>query len=449
MTDLLRDLEAAFEPISGSTRRFQNRTVSVARAISDPAAVTRAVPPLEDSPAFSDETVPVPEAWKLAEGSMPHTATVLPPGGTPRPAPRPTPPPPAASPPAAPAAAPRPSSRVVALGAIALLAVLGVVGIYSLRERSPSTPAAGPTVEPAAQPSTPVVVPPPSVTSSTPPPAPEPPPAPQAPTPSPVPPTRSSATDRERERAAEQARQAAIEADRQRATTALAAVEAAKAAADAAGARELAAQPYQSAEQQEALARDDLRQQRYLAAASRLDATVSLYRSAEAAARTEADARAARVKQQEEARRREEAARAASPPPAPRVEPAPRPEPAPPPAAPSGPPAQDQIAAVVERYRTALEQRSVAALKAVWPGLAGAQQAAIESEFANARAIDVQLASPRIQVTGTTATVVTRRQYRLRTRDGQQLSSESITTITLRQAGGTWVIDSVRYQPVN
>jgi hypothetical protein len=103
----------------------------------------------------------------------------------------------------------------------------------------------------------------------------------------------------------------------------------------------------------------------------------------------------------------------------------------------------------VERYRAALEQRSVAALKAVWPGLSGAQQTAIESEFANARAIEVQLASPRIQVTGTSATVVTRRQYRLRTRDGQQLSSESITTIALRQAGGTWVIESVRYQPVN
>jgi hypothetical protein len=116
---------------------------------------------------------------------------------------------------------------------------------------------------------------------------------------------------------------------------------------------------------------------------------------------------------------------------------------------PAGPSAQELIAAVVERYRVALEQRSVAGLKAVWPGLSGAQQNAIESEFANARSIEVSLASPRIQVSGTSATVVTRRQYRLRTRDGQQLSSESITTIALRHAGSAWVIDSVRYQPVN
>ena len=106
------------------------------------------------------------------------------------------------------------------------------------------------------------------------------------------------------------------------------------------------------------------------------------------------------------------------------------------------------IAGVVERYKSALEQRNMSALKAVWPGLSGAQQAAIEGDFANARSIEVDLSSPKITVSGSTATVVTRRQYQLRTRDGQQLRSESITTITLRQTGGAWVIESVRYQPV-
>jgi hypothetical protein len=232
----------------------------------------------------------------------------------------------------------------------------------------------------------------------------------------------------------------------------MAAGEAARAGADAVNARELATQLYTAAERQESLARDDLRQERFLAAAGRLDAAASLYKSAESAARAEADLRATRARLQEENRRRaEEAAR--TPPPAPRVEPRPepvRPEPVPAaPAPPAGPPPQEAIAAVIDRYRAALEQRNMSALKAVWPGLSGAQQAAIESDFANARSIDVQLAGPRITVSDGTATVVTRRQYQLRTRDGQQLRSESITTMTLRQHGSAWVIESVRYQPVN
>jgi serine/threonine protein kinase len=452
MTDLLRDLDAAFEAVSGSARRTQNRTVSVARAISDPAAVTRAVPPVEPSQKSSDETVPVADAWKLAVGSLPHPATVPEPGppqNEPRAA---TPAPAPLSPvPAVVAPAPRPASRVVAITAVAVLAALGGIGIYSLRRPAPTTPVTSVRVN-LPEPPAPARVPAPTVTPAphAPTPAPEPTPGARSPKPVPAAPSTARTADRDHERAAQQARQATLEADRQRAAAALTAVEAAKANADTAGARDLAAGLYSAAERQEALARDDLRQERYPAAASRLDATVSLYRSAESAARTEADARATHARQ-EETRKREEASRAAAPPvaPAPRVEPPPKPEPPPAPPVQSGPSAQDQITAVVERYRAALEQRSVAALKAVWPGLSGAQQTAIESEFANARAIEVQLASPRIQVTGTSATVVTRRQYRLRTRDGQQLSSESITTIALRQAGGTWVIESVRYQPVN
>jgi serine/threonine protein kinase len=441
MTDLLRDLDAAFEPISGSARRLQNRTVSVARPVSDPMAVTRAVPPLSEALPLSDETVPISDAWKLAEGSMPRAAVAAAAS--------------AASPPAAPAPARSTSSRVVILAAIALLAILAAVGIYSIRRpATPSEPAVNvqvaqppPTTGRQTDPD------PPAIPAPAPVPAPSPPPAPPGPSSSPVasPGGRSAERDRERERAAQQARDAAVETDRVRAAAALTAVEGAKRSADAATARELAAQLYSDAERQEALAREDYRQQRYSAAASRLDATVSLYRSAESAARIEAEARAARARQQEESRRRaEESARTTTPPPAPRPEPPPRAEPVATPTLPAASPtAHDLIAAVVERYRAALEQRSIAALKSVWPSLSGAQQSAIESEFANARSIDVTLASPRIQVAGNTATVVTRRQYRLRTRDGQQLSSESVTTLALRQAGGGWVIESVRYQPVN
>ena len=104
---------------------------------------------------------------------------------------------------------------------------------------------------------------------------------------------------------------------------------------------------------------------------------------------------------------------------------------------------------VLQRYDSALEQRDVAALKAIWPGLSGGQQSAIETEFSNARSISVDLVGPRIQVTGQTATVVVRRVYQLRTRDNQQLRSETITTLTLRQSGTAWHIESVRHQPVN
>jgi serine/threonine protein kinase len=423
MTDLLRDLDAAYEPLSGSVRRLSNRVVSVARPVVDPTAVTQLTPlPVPDAPTVSEETVPVEDAWKLAEGSLPQTATIMPPGtGQPTRATRPADRAPGAI------AAPSPRwalpSRAVMLAGIALLAVLAAVGVYSLR---PSRGAEAPTGSRGAE------APPPLVQQT--------------------PERRPAAESEKQERATRQARDAsAAAAERQRATAAIAAVEAARAGADASNARELASPLYTAAERQEALARQDLRQERYLAAASRLDATASLYKSAESAARTEADLRATRARIQEENRRRADDAARATPPPAPRVEPRPpepaRPEPVA--VAPAGPPPQEAIAAVVDRYRAALEQRSMTALKAVWPSLSGSQQAAIESDFANARSIDVQLSSPRITVSGGAATVVTRRQYQLRTRDGQQLRSESITTMTLRQSGSAWVIESVRYQPVN
>jgi serine/threonine protein kinase len=460
MTDLLRDLESAYEPLSSSIRRLTNRVVSVARPITDPMAVTQLtpVPVAPDAPTISEETVPVDDAWKLAEGSLPHTATVMPPAG--RPASRPTPPV-AAGPGSASVGEPRPPvGRVAIIVGMALLAVLAAIGVYSLRRPSPPGAEAPPPQaegSPRAAEAPPPQVQEPSRGAEAPPPqaqadsraAEAPPPQPRAERTTEA--ARATESARQ-ERAARQAREASAAADRQRATSAMAAGEAARAGADAVNARELATQLYTAAERQESLARDDLRQERFLAAAGRLDAAASLYKSAESAARAEADLRATRARLQEENRRRaEEAAR--TPPPAPRVEPRPepvRPEPVPAaPAPPAGPPPQEAIAAVIDRYRAALEQRNMSALKAVWPGLSGAQQAAIESDFANARSIDVQLAGPRITVSDGTATVVTRRQYQLRTRDGQQLRSESITTMTLRQHGSAWVIESVRYQPVN
>ena len=94
----------------------------------------------------------------------------------------------------------------------------------------------------------------------------------------------------------------------------------------------------------------------------------------------------------------------------------------------------------------ALEARSLPALKQVWPGLGGAQERAIKAEFDNARRISVTLDSPRIQVSGDTATVVATRHYSLATVDGHELRSDARSTFQLRAAEGGWVIESVRFE---
>ena len=102
----------------------------------------------------------------------------------------------------------------------------------------------------------------------------------------------------------------------------------------------------------------------------------------------------------------------------------------------------------LRRYTAALEQRDIDALRLVWPRLSRAQQEAIEADFANARSISVELASPKVEVTGGTATVTTVRHYSLRTRDGQQLQSDTATTVTMRQEASGWLIESVSHRPL-
>ena len=236
-------------------------------------------------------------------------------------------------------------------------------------------------------------------------------------------------------------------AERAHVATALAAMDSAKAAAVAADARSLVPALFSAAERQEALAREANTQQDYTAAAARMEAATTLFKTAETGAHTELDARAARA-QAAENRRLAEAARTespAAPPPAPAASPVPKPEAVPvPPASPVK--AQAAVAAILERYTSALQQRDLAALKAVWPGLGGAQQSAIETEFNNARSISVQFVSPKIDISGSTATITGIRRYGMQTRDGQQLRQETNTTLVLRQAGNGWHIESVRHQ---
>ena len=432
MTDVLRDLEAAYEPMRGADRRVISR---VEEALRPPTGSKASVRPVgfdpDNATTLSDETVPMGTPRPRTATAAPGSAPAAPVAATP--------------PPVAPAR--RLPGRLA--GALAV-AVLAVAGWFIAGSQAPApvvqAPPAGVAVSPEPQPAPPL---PPPTTGPAATDAPVAPPSSDTPTAAAPAAPRNAPTTRE-PRSAATAREAELSLERTRATAALALMDAGKAAAQSANARELAPQIFAAAEKEEAAAREDYRQQRFAAAAGRMEATATLFRSAVTAADAETEARAARTRLAEEGRRRaEQAARQLPPPPAPVANPpaAPRPEPAPPPA-PVQPTPQEAVMTTLRRYTSALEQRDVNALKAVWPGLSRSQQAAVEAEFANARSIDVELANPRIDLVGQTATVSAVRHYRLNTRDGQQLRSDTSTTLTLRQAAGGWVIESVSHRPL-
>jgi serine/threonine-protein kinase len=119
------------------------------------------------------------------------------------------------------------------------------------------------------------------------------------------------------------------------------------------------------------------------------------------------------------------------------------------PAPPSPEAMRQETAALLGRYESALESRSIGALKAIWPGLGGRQEAAIQAEFRNARSIQVDLEGTQIQIGGAgAATAVARREYLVVTTDGQQLRTTTRTTFTFKRNGGSWIIENVRFEPI-
>lgn len=473
--DLLRDLEAAYETLRGADRRVIERVESALATAAPPRPPTGTHP---DALTMSDVTQP------MVYGS-----------GPPR-----TPTPPAAAPPTSPHGSGT-TTRVQPRRPVVAAAALGVVGVslagllYFARsdtagpiESEQGTPTAdlvvpapepAPAPPPAPAPDTP---PPQQSADGSPPSEPAPPPAAERTEPDPRQANAARASrlmreaqsqfDARRYEEAERTARQVLAVDRTHAgaraliaridaiegahaAQSRRAMDAARQEAVGAQAPELVPQLFDSAERQAESARAAESERRFTAAAARFDAAAALYTSAAAAATREAETRAARVRDEEaarirqeeaarrqrdeQARREREAAAARTPPPAP--------APAPPP--PAAPAAEEIIAGVVGRYVRALEGRDIGALRAIWPGLSGAALAAIESDFTNARAIDVSFSDSRIEVNGASATVTGIRRYGLHTRDGQQLRSETRTTIALRQTDGGWVIESIRHQPVN
>jgi SnoaL-like domain len=101
---------------------------------------------------------------------------------------------------------------------------------------------------------------------------------------------------------------------------------------------------------------------------------------------------------------------------------------------------------VIAQYVSGLENQSVPALKRVWPTLGGDQERAIQSEFENARTVQTLFKDPRITIKGDITTVTGLRKHSLVTQDGQRLSSETRTTMTLRRSGDAWVIERIVHQ---
>jgi serine/threonine-protein kinase len=133
----------------------------------------------------------------------------------------------------------------------------------------------------------------------------------------------------------------------------------------------------------------------------------------------------------------------------------PAPQPAPPPPTPPTPPpepapapdtATPAVRAALTRYASALRSRDLSALKQVWPALSGRQEAAIRSEFENARAIGVSLDDVDIKVADRSATVTCRRNYTVTTMQGRTLETAGRMIVTLSPHNGAWLIDGIRYE---
>jgi serine/threonine protein kinase/tetratricopeptide (TPR) repeat protein len=105
---------------------------------------------------------------------------------------------------------------------------------------------------------------------------------------------------------------------------------------------------------------------------------------------------------------------------------------------------QQAVLAVLQRYRTAVESRDPAAIKAVWPSMSAAQEKRIKASFEFERSHRVELRSPEVEVDGDTASLRCQRHDEMVTVDGKQAQTDLVSTFALRRKGGAWEIEAIR-----
>jgi serine/threonine-protein kinase len=267
-----------------------------------------------------------------------------------------------------------------------------------------------------------------------------------------VPPTADAAAPSTGSKAAPPVDGAMIAA-RQQAEAARGRMTESRASAQAAAAPDRASSEFRNADRRAQDAERLFKARRYEEAASRYYEASGLFRDAEAAARSAAAVPSA-PPEPTPSQSASQSAALPSPPPAPVVTqpqsapaPAVSPKPASPPPAPPGPSDNERVAELVNRYKEALEARSLDRLKQLWPSLSGAPESAIRQEFQHASRISVDVSTPQIALNGGSGRVTFVRNYSLVTVDGQRLQSSSNVAMEVRRAGSGWVIESVRFSP--
>jgi hypothetical protein len=104
---------------------------------------------------------------------------------------------------------------------------------------------------------------------------------------------------------------------------------------------------------------------------------------------------------------------------------------------------REAILAVIKRYTAAMEARDLAAVKAVWPSLGGAQESRIQSAFKFAKSLRVLLEVTDVQLGNGTAVVSCRRRDTIVTTEGQTAQNSQLAVIRLAKTDG-WSIEAIQ-----
>jgi len=107
-------------------------------------------------------------------------------------------------------------------------------------------------------------------------------------------------------------------------------------------------------------------------------------------------------------------------------------------------PERSGLTETLARYRNAIEQKDMAALRSLWPALSDDEAKRVQASMAGVRSHQVFLALLRIEGEGGRVKARVRRSDHLLTREGEKVvSGRLIEIVFARSADGTWVIASM------